>query len=68
MTITRSRHSTWQPERYLTFAEQRARPALDLLARVPLANPTRIADLGCRTQPAVRPPLSAGRTDRCPAA
>jgi trans-aconitate 2-methyltransferase len=38
---------TWQPERYLAFAEQRTRPALDLLARVPLANPARIADLGC---------------------
>jgi trans-aconitate 2-methyltransferase len=38
---------TWQPERYLAFAEQRTRPALDLLARVPLTNPGRVADLGC---------------------
>jgi trans-aconitate 2-methyltransferase len=38
---------TWQPERYLAFAEQRTRPALDLLARVPLAKPARVADLGC---------------------
>ena len=38
---------TWQPERYLAFADQRTRPALDLLARVPLANPARVADLGC---------------------
>jgi trans-aconitate 2-methyltransferase len=37
----------WQPERYLAFADQRTRPALDLLARVPLANPVRVADLGC---------------------
>lgn len=38
---------TWQPERYLAFGDQRTRPALDLLARVPLANAERIADLGC---------------------
>ena len=38
---------TWQPERYLAFADQRTRPALDLLARVPLAHPARVADLGC---------------------
>jgi trans-aconitate 2-methyltransferase len=38
---------TWQPERYLAFADQRTRPALDLLARVPLVNPARVADLGC---------------------
>jgi trans-aconitate 2-methyltransferase len=38
---------TWQPERYLAFADQRTRPARDLLARVPLANPARVADLGC---------------------
>ena len=39
--------STWRPECYLAFADQRTRPALDLLARVPLANPARVADLGC---------------------
>jgi trans-aconitate 2-methyltransferase len=38
---------TWRPERYLAFADQRTRPALDLLARVPLASPARAADLGC---------------------
>jgi trans-aconitate 2-methyltransferase len=38
---------TWQPERYLAFADQRTRPARDLLARVALANPARVADLGC---------------------
>jgi trans-aconitate 2-methyltransferase len=38
---------TWQPERYLVFADQRTRAALDLLARVPLASPGRVADLGC---------------------
>jgi len=38
---------SWNPERYLAFGDQRTRPAIDLLARVPLASATRIADLGC---------------------
>jgi trans-aconitate 2-methyltransferase len=38
---------TWDPERYLSFGDQRTRPALDLLARVPLADAAHIADLGC---------------------
>jgi len=37
----------WSPEQYLRFAEPRLRPALDLLARVGLAAPTRVCDLGC---------------------
>ena len=43
--VARSAVLTWQPERYLAFADQRTRPALDLLARVPLAHPARVADL-----------------------
>jgi trans-aconitate 2-methyltransferase len=38
---------TWNPKRYLTFADQRTRPAIDLLGRVPLAAPARVVDLGC---------------------
>jgi trans-aconitate 2-methyltransferase len=38
---------TWNPERYLAFADHRTRPAIDLLARVPLQQAARIADLGC---------------------
>jgi trans-aconitate 2-methyltransferase len=38
---------TWNPERYLAFADHRARPAIDLLARVPLRDVERVADLGC---------------------
>jgi trans-aconitate 2-methyltransferase len=38
---------TWNPERYLAFGDQRTRPAIDLLARVPLASAAQIADLGC---------------------
>jgi trans-aconitate 2-methyltransferase len=37
----------WNPERYLTFGNHRTRPAVDLLARVALKTPARVADLGC---------------------
>lgn len=39
--------SDWNPELYRRFANDRQRPALDLLARVPLDEPKRIVDLGC---------------------
>jgi len=38
---------SWDPGQYLTFAHERLRPALDLLARIPLAAPGAIVDLGC---------------------
>lgn len=38
---------SWDPDRYLGFHDLRLRPALDLLARVPLTAPERIVDLGC---------------------
>jgi trans-aconitate 2-methyltransferase len=37
----------WNPAQYLQFAGERLRPALDLLARVPLDRPRTIVDLGC---------------------
>jgi trans-aconitate 2-methyltransferase len=37
----------WNPELYLEFADQRLRPALDLLARIGLEEPRQIYDLGC---------------------
>jgi trans-aconitate 2-methyltransferase len=37
----------WDPGKYLEFADQRLRPALDLLARIPLAAPAVVYDLGC---------------------
>ena len=40
---------TWNPVQYLKFGGERLRPAQDLLARVPLDAPARIADLGCGT-------------------
>lgn len=38
---------SWEPDRYLQFADERLRPALDLLDRVALAAPDRAVDLGC---------------------
>ena len=38
---------TWDPKLYLTFGDERLRPALDLLARVPSDAPTTVYDLGC---------------------
>ena len=37
---------SWDPTTYLAFADERARPFLDLLARVD-ADPTTVVDLGC---------------------
>ena len=40
---------SWDPQQYLRFAGQRLRPALDLLARIPLERPLTVVDLGCGT-------------------
>lgn len=39
--------AAWDPERYLTYADERGRPFLDLLARVAADRPRRVVDLGC---------------------
>jgi trans-aconitate 2-methyltransferase len=39
--------SDWRPADYLTFADERTRPARDLLAQVPLERVERAYDLGC---------------------
>jgi trans-aconitate 2-methyltransferase len=38
---------TWDPDRYLTFADERGRPFVELLARVGAARPRTVVDLGC---------------------
>lgn len=38
---------TWDPDRYLTFVSERGRPFADLLARVSVADPAEVLDLGC---------------------
>ncbi len=37
----------WNPALYLRFANERTRPAAELLARVPLARARHVVDLGC---------------------
>jgi trans-aconitate 2-methyltransferase len=39
--------ASWNPALYLSFADQRSRPAAELLARIRLAAPDRVIDLGC---------------------
>lgn len=38
---------TWDPDRYLAYADERGRPFVDLLARVPAEAPRVVVDLGC---------------------
>ena len=38
---------TWDPTQYLKYSGERLRPALDLIARIPIAAPQTIIDLGC---------------------
>lgn len=39
--------SAWDPSLYLKYANERARPAADLIARIRLESPKNIVDLGC---------------------
>jgi trans-aconitate 2-methyltransferase len=44
----------WDPHVYLEFADQRTRPARDLLGAVSLPDPGRVVDLGCGTGTSTR--------------
>ncbi len=37
----------WDPDRYLTYADERGRPFIELLARVDACSPRTVVDLGC---------------------
>lgn len=37
----------WDPALYLRYGDERLRPALDLLARIDVATPGRVVDVGC---------------------
>lgn len=38
---------TWDPRRYLTYADERGRPFVELISRIDVADPRSVADLGC---------------------
>ena len=38
---------TWDPDRYLTYADERGRPFVELVARIGAAAPAEVVDLGC---------------------
>jgi len=38
---------TWDPDRYLTYADERGRPFVDLVARIGATDPGTVVDLGC---------------------
>lgn len=39
--------AAWNPDVYMKFGNERTRPTMELLARVPLAAPLQVIDLGC---------------------
>ena len=53
----------WDPQQYGRYADERARPFLDLVARIGAAAPRRVVDLGCGTGE-----LTASLAERWPGA
>ncbi|MCW2857834.1 MAG: Trans-aconitate 2-methyltransferase [Marmoricola sp.] len=38
---------SWDPDRYLTYADERGRPFVELVARIGASSPASVVDLGC---------------------
>ncbi|MCW2758661.1 MAG: Trans-aconitate 2-methyltransferase, partial [Nocardioidaceae bacterium] len=38
---------SWDPDRYLTYADERGRPFVELIGRIDAASPRAVVDLGC---------------------
>ena len=38
---------SWDPKQHLRYSDERLRPALDLMARIPAEAPRHVVDLGC---------------------
>lgn len=38
---------TWDPDRYLSYADERGRPFVELIARIEAESPASVVDLGC---------------------
>lgn len=51
--------ASWNPEQYLRFADERLRPAIDLIGRIGHPAPRQVVDLGCGAGNAL--PLLAAR-------
>jgi trans-aconitate 2-methyltransferase len=49
MTEPTAANVRWDPDQYRRFASQRLRPALELMARIELEDPSTVYDLGCGT-------------------
>ena len=47
VTRYNARMPQWDPNQYLKFAGERTQAVVDLLHRIQIENPRRIADLGC---------------------
>ncbi len=58
-----ARTPRWDPAQYLRFGDERARPFVDLVARIDVADPAVVVDLGCGPGT-----LTAGLCDRWPTA
>jgi trans-aconitate 2-methyltransferase len=39
--------TTWDPDKYLRFGDERTRPSIDIVSRILIDNPKTIIDLGC---------------------